>query len=38
LQVFGVVGHDDERLDVAAGHAAGDKRVSCDFGRKTRNL
>jgi hypothetical protein len=37
-RVFGADVYDDERAKVAARLAAGDKRVSCDFGRKTRNL
>ena len=29
MQVFGVVGHDDVRADVAAGHALGETWVCC---------
>jgi hypothetical protein len=34
----GLTGHNDGQSDHDVGLAAGDKRVSCDFGRETRNL
>jgi len=38
LQVFGVVGHDDERADVAAGRAPGEMQGQSDLSGGVQEL